>query len=180
MTTLTLSFDIENWDKRTSTVCKMQLPINIQKLFSKYPSSHYSLYMINITTTIDNKTYTYNINKEITKSSLEYLNHVNKVLTNESLLSINNFVAKHTTLYPIIKPYKWDTDLDKVFENKTPTEILASSGNINLSDDYILIDPVTSCVSTYNEMQFDNYIKENLVTIIRDYLNLTWQLSEII
>ena len=71
----------------------------------------------------------------------------------------------------VIIPYNSDEDLDQLFANQVPHEILRNQGDINFSDDYLTQDLDTLQVNTLTNIGLDQLLQKNLTDIVKVYLS---------
>lgn len=70
----------------------------------------------------------------------------------------------------VIIPYASDEDLDHLFANQAPHEILRNQGDINFSDDYLTQDLDTLQVNTLTSVGIDHLLQKNITDIVNVYL----------
>lgn len=70
----------------------------------------------------------------------------------------------------VIIPYDSDEDLDQLFANQAPHEILRNQGDINFSDDYLTQDLNTLQVNTLTNIGLDHLLQKNITDIVNVYL----------
>lgn len=70
----------------------------------------------------------------------------------------------------VIIPYNSDEDLDQLFANQAPHEILRNQDDINFSDDYLTQDLDTLQVNTLTSIGIDQLLQKNITDIVNIYL----------
>lgn len=156
----------------------------------KYTNGDYiSIEDFELNVSYDNKSNVYNLLFDpITIHSTKdivvnvFLKHLNRFAKNlnyygksgVTLLDLYNQLdssqKSNIDMPDVIIPYDSDEDLDRLFANQSPHEILRNQGDINFTDDYLTQDLDTLQVNTLTDIGINQLLQKNLTDIVNVYL----------
>lgn len=191
--TYCLSAVIYNFSKDDTTGIRITFPVtDYSEILDqiKYTKGNYiSIEDFELNVSNDNKSNVYNLlfdpitihsTKDIVVNVfLKHLNRLAKYLnyygkSGVTLLDLYNQLdssqKSHIDMPDVIIPYNSDEDLDQLFANQAPHEILRNQGDINFSDDYLTQDLDTLQVNTLTGLGIDQLLQKNITDIVNVYL----------
>lgn len=191
--TYCLSAVIYNFSKNDTTGIRITFPvIDYSEILDqiKYTKGDYiSIEDFELNVSYNNKSKVYNLLFDpITIHSTKdivvnvFLKHLNRFAKNlnyygksgVTLLDLYNQLdssqKSNIDMPDVIIPYDSDEDLDQLFANQAPHEILHHQGDINFNDDYLTQDLNTLQVNTLTNIGLDHLLQKNITDIVNVYL----------